>query len=245
MHRLDDADRGRINVDDPIKLKLMVGNHLQILLVIGDIMTMLTDATAQAQGDAPIVKLQRVGEEVRYGNVTDWLYISNIPNDAMNGRTFTDALPKWAAKMPEVGQWLYVPTTTTKAKRTRNRRDADGLTKEEREKAREEEKRIKREIAEKRRQLSATLSVIAIKPTSDEILRRERDKERYDQHYANGAIRRARTAARRERDKARHTAWRESEKRRKATSADYSFPAYNYFSAAYFRRKGQALYPMI
>lgn len=208
-------------------------------------MTMLTDVTAQSQGDAPIVKLQRVGETVHLGNMTDWLYVSNIPNDAMNGQVFTDTLPAWAEKMPEVGGWLYVPTVTTKAKKVRNRRDSAGMTKEERATAREEERRIRREIAEKRRQLSATLSVIAIKPTSDEILRRERDKERYDQHYANGAIRRARTAARRERDKTRHTAWRESEKRRKATSADYSFPAYNYFSAACFRRKGQALYPMI
>ena len=115
-------------------------------------MTMLTETTAQAQGDAPVVKWQRVGETVYYGNVTDWLYVSNIPNDAMNGQTFTDALPKWAAKMPEVGQWLYVPTMTTKAKKARNRKDSDGWTKEERAAAREEERRIKRENSAKARE---------------------------------------------------------------------------------------------
>ena len=115
-------------------------------------MTMLNDVTAQAQGDAPIVKLKRVGETIYYGNVTDWLYVSNIPDDAMNGQTFTDALPTWAEKMPEVGQWLYVPTMTKKAKKTRNRKDADGWTKEERAAAREEERRIKRENSAKARE---------------------------------------------------------------------------------------------
>ena len=115
-------------------------------------MTMLTEATAQAQGDAPVVKWQRVGEKVYYGNVTDWLYVSNIPNDQFNGTIFTNELPAWAEKMPEVGGWLYVPTTTTRTKKARNRKDSDGWTKEERARAREEESRIKRENSAKARQ---------------------------------------------------------------------------------------------
>lgn len=151
-------------------------------------MTMLTDVTALAQGDAPVVKWQRVGETVYYGNVTDWLYVSNIPDDQFNGTIFTNELPSWAAKMPEVGQWLYVPTTTTKTKKTRNRKDSDGWTKEERAAAREEERRIRRENSarakeearlareEARKAREETRRVAALQKAADRVKRENRQR---------------------------------------------------------------------
>ena len=160
-------------------------------------MTMLTDVTAQAQGDAPVVKLQRVGETIYYGNVVDWLYVSNIPNDPMNGQTFTDALPTWAAKMPEVGQWLYVPTTTAKTKKTRNRRDSAGMTKEERAREREREREQKAAIAvERAREKAAAISELAMGESKYVKDAREKRAARHAKHAENGAIRRAREDAR-------------------------------------------------
>lgn len=142
-------------------------------------MTMLTESTAQAQGDAPVVKWQRVGETVYYGNVTDWLYVSNIPDDQFNGTIFTNELPGWAEKMPAVGDWLYVPTTTTTKKKTRNRKDSDGWTKEERAAAREEERRIKRENSAKAREETRkareeTRRIAALQKTADRVKRENR-----------------------------------------------------------------------
>jgi len=149
-------------------------------------MTMLTESTAQAQGDAPVVKWQRVGETVYYGNVTDWLYVSNIPDDQFNGTIFTNELPSWAEKMPPVGDWLYVPTTTTTKKKTRNRKDSDGWTKEERAAAREEERRIKRENSAKAREETRkareetrkareeTRRIAALQKTADRVRRENR-----------------------------------------------------------------------